>query len=170
MRIFIYLFFTLIGYLTFVHSSKCYSQVAINSTGTLPSQFAMLDINSSDKGVLVPRINLVDTSQPISGAKPIGLFVWNDNAAFDKGKGFYFWTGAQWHPVVMKYKAGSGITIDSASHTISSMAGMRNAVNIDGIVPAPTNSNRHAQYKTDFNGNPAWRKENKTNYYIENFY
>lgn len=150
-------------------SNKCYCQVSINNAGTPPNQFAMLDVNSTDKGVLVPRMNLVDTAHPISGAKPIGLLVWNDNTGFDKGKGFYFWTGTQWHPVVMIYKAGSGITIDSASHTISSTAGILNAVNTDGIVPAPTSTKRYAEYKTDFKGNPTWRKQNKTMYYINEF-
>ncbi len=159
----------LTGFFIFSSSDKCNCQVSVNNTGMPPNQFAMLDVSSADKGILVPRMNLVDTAHPISGEKPVGLLVWNDNSGFDKGKGFYFWTGTQWHPVVMIYKAGAGIAIDSASHTISSTAATYNTVNTDGIVPAPTITKRYAEYKTDFKGNPAWRKQNKTMYYIEEF-
>lgn len=151
------------------HNTYIYSQgLAINTTGEQPSQNAMLDVKSSTKGILIPRINLSDTSNPISGFKPEGLLVWNDNTGFDKGKGFYFWTGSKWHPVTMIYKAGTNVTIDSASNTITAFVQI-NTVILDGIVPAPTSTNRYATYNTDFRGNPAWRKENLTTYYIEKF-
>jgi hypothetical protein len=44
-----------------------------------------------------------------------------------------------------------------------------NTVDTAGIVAAPTASSHRYTWKTDKNGNPAWRKENKTTYYIENF-
>jgi hypothetical protein len=143
--------------------------VSINSNKALPNEQAIFDVNSPNKGVLIPRVNLADTANPIGGAKPIGLLVWNDNPSFDKGRGFYFWAATRWHPVVMIYKAGNGITIDSATNTISSLGVVLNSVNTDGIVPAPTSTNRHAKYETDFKGNPAWKKENKTIYFIEKF-
>ncbi len=163
------LFRSLLIYIISIWSNYCCSQVAINNSGLPPNTHAILDINSIDKGVLIPRINLVDTSNPIGASKPIGLLVWNGNSSFDKGRGFYFWSGTQWRPIVMIYKAGNGITIDSASNTINSIASPINTVDTSGIVPAPTSAKRYAQYKTDFKGNPAWRKENKTMYYIEKF-
>lgn len=150
-------------------SLASYSQsLAINTTGESATQNAMLDIKSLNKGILIPRVNLADTSNPIGGFKPEGLLVWNDSAGYDKGKGFYFWTGSKWHPVTMIYKAGTNVTIDSASNTINAFVQI-NTVILDGIVPAPTSSNRYATYNTDFNGNPAWRRENLTTYYIEKF-
>lgn len=44
-----------------------------------------------------------------------------------------------------------------------------NTVNAPGIIAAPTNAARNQTWKTDYQGNPAWRKENKTTYYIEKF-
>ena len=149
---------------------SCKAQnVSINNTGSSPNLNAILDVNSTNKGILIPRVNLADTSHPIGGIKPLGLMVWNDNIDFDKGKGFYFWEGSKWHPVVMIYKSGNGIKIDSATNTINSIALVLNTVTQDGIVPAPTSANRRAKYQTDFKGNPAWKKEDKTSYYIEHF-
>jgi hypothetical protein len=35
---------------------NAYSQVAINTNGSLPDNSAMLDVKSTDKGILVPRM------------------------------------------------------------------------------------------------------------------
>ncbi len=44
-----------------------------------------------------------------------------------------------------------------------------NTINAAGIIAAPTNAAHNQTWKTDYQGNPAWRKENKTTYYIEKF-
>lgn len=46
---------------------------------------------------------------------------------------------------------------------------VNNTVNVAGAAPAPTPAAKRYTYKTDFQGNPAWRKENKTMYYINDF-
>jgi hypothetical protein len=49
--------------------------VAINATGNLPHQSAMLDVSSSDKGVLFPRMS--DTEMNNIGSPATGLVVFN---------------------------------------------------------------------------------------------
>jgi len=56
----------------------------------------MLDITSSDKGLLIPRVNILDinTIAPITGGTTESLLVYNTNIS--TGKGFYFWNGSIW--------------------------------------------------------------------------
>jgi hypothetical protein len=44
-----------------------------------------------------------------------------------------------------------------------------NTVTVAGIVAAPTSTAHHYTWKTDFQGKPAWRKENKTMYYLNEY-
>lgn len=75
-----------------------YSQVGIGTSSPDPS--AILDITATDKGVLIPRVALVDisnTAAPIS-IPSSGLMVWNTNASVvgGNGVGFYYFNGTIW--------------------------------------------------------------------------
>ncbi len=73
------------------------AQVSVNTDGSDPDGSAMLDVKSTDKGMLVPRIALVNTSDPISGMKPEGLLVWNTSTTGNYPEpGFYYWNGSEW--------------------------------------------------------------------------
>lgn len=127
---------------------KSYSQsVSINIDGTQADTSAILDVKSTSKGILIPRVNLINNDTPINGVKPIGLLVWNVNDSFQNGQGYYFWTGTLWKSLFQPY----------------------NLINNDGIVPAPTLQNRNTTWSTDNNANPSWKRINKTMEYINNF-
>jgi len=74
-----------------------YSQVGIGTTTPTPG--SVLDITSTDKGLLVPRVNITNLSTiaPITGGTPTGLLVWNTNAG--TGIGFHCWDGSAWAQV-----------------------------------------------------------------------
>ncbi len=72
--------------------------IAINSTGASGNASAILDISSSDKGFLMPRVVLNTTTDPISGTKPSGLLVYNNGGSFGQN-GFYYWSGSTWTPL-----------------------------------------------------------------------
>ncbi len=71
-----------------------YSQVGIGTTTPAPG--SILDVTSTDKGILVPRVNITNltTIAPITGGSPAGLLVWNTNTA--TGIGFHCWDGNNW--------------------------------------------------------------------------
>ena len=76
----------------------CYKQVsaqqgvAINSDGTAPHASAMLDVKSSNKGILVPRVSLLNTTDAVTIPSPAnGLLVFNTNSQMADGEGFYYW-------------------------------------------------------------------------------
>ncbi len=88
----------------------CILQVGVAQVGigtVSPNPSAALDINSSEQGLLVPRINLsdvTDTSLDGTNTAAIGLLIWNTNTATTGGNGtglYYFDTDSVWKKVTI---------------------------------------------------------------------
>ncbi|MCF8347911.1 MAG: hypothetical protein K9G61_03780 [Bacteroidales bacterium] len=75
-------------------SSQSYAQtgVAINTTGNDPDNSAMLDVSSTDKGILIPRVDF--NNLPASPAT--GLLVYVSANGPDGNDAFYYYDGTQW--------------------------------------------------------------------------
>lgn len=85
------------------------AQVGINTNSPDPS--SILDIKSTNKGVLIPRVTLKGTNDVTTIANPVlGLMVFNTTAS-DNGtptdtsddviaKAFYYWDSAKWQQFV----------------------------------------------------------------------
>jgi polyhydroxybutyrate depolymerase len=74
-----------------------FAQIGINSTNSAPAPSAMLDISSSNKGLLIPRVNLLSTTDNTTIANPaLSLMVFNTNSSLPEGTGFYAWDGSNW--------------------------------------------------------------------------
>lgn len=71
------------------------AQVGINTT--TPDASSMLDINATDKGLLIPRVSIpnLNAASPIT-APATSLLVYNTNTT--TGAGFYYWDGTKWTP------------------------------------------------------------------------
>jgi len=88
-RIYIILFFTLI--LSIVDVLNINAQgVAVNDNGAAPDNSAMLDIVSTSKGLLIPRMTEVQRTAISSPVE--GLMVYQT----DETEGFYFHDGTDW--------------------------------------------------------------------------
>ncbi|WP_125722569.1 hypothetical protein [Flavobacterium ustbae] len=82
----------------------CFMTIGIQSasaqvgmSGNNPDKSAALDLNATNKGLLVPRVNLTSLSDKasINGGNPaVSLMVYNTNATL--GAGFYYWNGTAW--------------------------------------------------------------------------
>lgn len=76
------------------------AQVGIGTTN--PASGSMLDIESNDKGILIPRVALTGTNDvtTITPAASFGLLVLNTATAGAGAtavtEGFYYWDGSQW--------------------------------------------------------------------------
>lgn len=76
--------------------------VGINTTGANPVNSAALDIDMSDKGLLIPRVPLTakNVFAPVTGTPTVSLLVYNTQTAGtapnDVTPGYYYWDGAQW--------------------------------------------------------------------------
>jgi len=86
-------------------SSPLMSQnVGINETGANPDASAMLDINTSNKGLLIPRLSRAQKSLIASPAN--GLLVYQT----DDTMGFWYYEQNKWVPVMRSITAGKGLT------------------------------------------------------------
>ncbi|MBK8495514.1 MAG: hypothetical protein WAR78_00310 [Ferruginibacter sp.] len=109
---------TLLAYHTAVSQN-----VAINSTGNMPDSSAILDITSSGKGLLIPRVSL-STSADLSTivAPATSLLVYNTNAEITgitaDGVGYYFNAGNSTSPSWRKVAAGGDIKWDDLRVTL----------------------------------------------------
>jgi len=73
----------------FLCVETAYTQVGINSDNSTPDQSAMLDVKSTDKGLLIPRMS---TSQRTNIASPTkGLLVFDNNTS-----SFWYYDGSAW--------------------------------------------------------------------------
>jgi len=69
--------------------------VSIKTTQAPPHESAMLDIESSSKGILIPRVSLDDVFTPDPVTNPAeGVMIYN--ATGDAPHGFYYWNGTFW--------------------------------------------------------------------------
>ncbi len=73
------------------------AQVAVTTDGSSPNSNAMLEIKSTNKGLLPPRIALTSTSSasPLSSHVE-GMMVYNTATAGDVTPGFYYNNGTAW--------------------------------------------------------------------------
>lgn len=89
------------------HFKSIAQNVAINTTGNNPDVSAMLDVVSSDKGLLIPRISLTSVTDNSTIASPAtSLLVYNTNASLSgtnaDGVGYYYNAGTAVSPVWTK--------------------------------------------------------------------
>lgn len=82
---------------------KIYSFAQTGNVGigtAAPDASSVLDITSTDKGLLIPRVSIGNVSTfGLSGStNTAGMIVYNTNASISGGYGvgFYFWNGSSW--------------------------------------------------------------------------
>ena len=125
--------------------------VGINSDGTAPATSAMLDVKSSTKGFLVPRMSATERGNISSPAT--GLLVYQT----DGTAGFYYYTGLAWTlvgtgsgngtltdvtgtaPVVSSGGTTPAISITAASTGAAGSMSAADKIKLDGIATAATN-------------------------------
>ncbi len=86
--------FIILG-LGFIFQNAKAQSVGINSSGSSPNTSAGLDIDFSNKGLLIPRVNITDltNASPIS-SPATSLIVYNTNTT--TGPGYFYWDGSKW--------------------------------------------------------------------------
>jgi hypothetical protein len=77
--------------------------LSVNTTGAAAHSSAILDVSSTVKGVLIPRISLTSINDVATIATPAtSLLVYNSNAAITGGSGlgYYYFDGVKWVKVI----------------------------------------------------------------------
>src|SRR5690554_4785702 len=89
-----------------------------------PDKSAAVDIVSSKRGLLIPRINITNLNNAAPVSNPAtSLFVYNTNTT--SGEGFYYWDGSKWvrftstnneRDVIVQAAPNGNIDIPAASY------------------------------------------------------
>ncbi len=94
------------------------AQTAISLSGGTPDASAMLDVQSTDKGFLVPRVALTQTTLSAPITSPLtSLLVYNTSAVNDVTPGYYYWNGTTWQRLVNgngTFPTGTGVATRAA--------------------------------------------------------
>lgn len=120
-----------------------FAQIGINTTGASPHGSALLDISSTTKGLLIPRMNTSERTGISSPAK--GLMVFDNDT-----NGFWYYNGSSWSNL-----AGSGGLTLPFSQTITSGSNafdINNLGNGSAIKGNSTTANSNAIYGETSNG------------------
>ncbi|WP_312302032.1 hypothetical protein [Chryseobacterium sp.] len=159
------------------------AQVGINTN--TPNTSSVLDINSSNKGVLFPQYDLVvlnSTSTPVANPTD-GLIIYNNGGTSTFPKGYYVWIRNQWQRILiagsepqnMSLLIGSGVLIPAGStnNTLANFSVTSNK--ITGASLAADNStitlpagNYIIRYSVD-SGTGAFVSGSNTQYLGQNF-
>ncbi|NWL03029.1 hypothetical protein DM790_19575 [Flavobacterium collinsii] len=86
----------------FIISFYGHAQVGV---GTLaPASSAQLDVTATNKGMLIPRLSLIQTTNqsPVTGAIANSLLVYNTATVNDVTPGFYYWQTDKWIRLIGK--------------------------------------------------------------------
>jgi hypothetical protein len=102
--------------LTLFFFNFSYGQVAINTTGSNANASAMLDVESTTKGMLVPRMT---TAQRTAIASPAtGLLVYDNTTS-----SFWFYNGSAWTELITGTSVGWKLTGNSGTDTSVNFVG-----------------------------------------------
>jgi len=83
--------------------------VGINGTGNAPAASSMLDVSSTNTGLLIPRLALTQTTSASPVTSPVtSLLVYNTATVNDVTPGYYYWNGSAWARI-LSGAAGSGL-------------------------------------------------------------
>jgi hypothetical protein len=89
-------------FLSAMWSGTLFAQnVAINTTGAAGNTSSILDVSSTSKGMLIPRISLLSATDSATIASPaVSLLVYNTATAGTSPNnivpGYYYWSGVKW--------------------------------------------------------------------------
>ena len=107
-----------IAFLVLLNVKTFAQNVGINATGASPDNAAMLDVVSTTKALLPPRVSLTATNvfapvAPATSSVTAGFLVYNTATAGSSPTnvvpGYYYWSGTQWCLLSSSGSIGSGM-------------------------------------------------------------
>jgi hypothetical protein len=89
--------FTLLILLFVVYTARAQNNVGINDNNSSPKASAMLDVYSTSKGMLIPRLALTSTTTASPVTSPeTSLLIYNTATTGDVTPGYYYWNASKW--------------------------------------------------------------------------
>lgn len=105
-----------------------YAQVGIGTSS--PNSSAILEVNSKNKGLLIPSISLNSLTDASTISSPAtSLLVWNNGSGSLSVAGFYYWNNSQWNLISTGSSSNNGINSSSAWNTTGTNIGNYSSAN-----------------------------------------
>jgi len=104
---------------------NAYAQVKIGNNPNTIDQNSILEMESTNKGLLAPRVALTDVNfaNPLTAPVPAGMIVYSTGGTV--ADGFYFWSGTKWLSVVSSANTRSNyVLVKSAADLPAPVAGV----------------------------------------------
>ena len=101
-----------------LYTISCFSGLTFSSSAQIiligggnPASSSKLEIKSSNRGLLIPRIALKSLTDVNTVPTPaVSLLVYNTNAALTYGTGYYSWSGTHWIKLFAAEAAGGDLS------------------------------------------------------------
>ena len=119
--------------------------VGINSTGVAPRNAAMLDILSSNTGLLIPTLALTNVTAyaPCTGTPVDGLLVYSStNPTGGQGSGYYYWSTASSIWVNITDNLAPGNPWELSGNTLGAAGNFMGSIDAFDVVFKSTNTER----------------------------
>jgi len=89
----------LLGFLLIIINNSLHAQVKIGDNPNTINSNSLLEMESSNKGILPPRvaINSLTSVSPLTGTVPAGMLVYSSGGSV--ADGYYYWNGSNWSSV-----------------------------------------------------------------------
>lgn len=119
----------------FIYNIANAQNVGINATGNAPDATAGLDVNFTNKGILIPRVALTATNAagPIT-TPTTSLLVYNTatagTAPNNVTPGYYFWTGTAWSRLSNGTQGGWDVQGNSGLSATNNFIGTTDATDV----------------------------------------
>ena len=124
--------FTILAIIVLASISLFSQSVGINSTGATPNPNAMLDIESTASGLLIPRMTQMQRDLIGLGTPATGLIIYQT----DNTPGFYYYTGTGWVRLItgltnfIESSYGDGSTINYGAKLLA----ISDKINVDFVI------------------------------------
>jgi hypothetical protein len=118
----------------FVHVAT-YAQMKIGDNSTSINSASLLELETTNKGLVFPRVSLTDvaSSSPLAAGLLTGTVVFNINASTTNGNGIglYYWNGSSWSIVTPNISSSAwSITGNANTSYIANFLGTTNNVSL----------------------------------------
>ncbi|MCD9015684.1 hypothetical protein K7P01_09160 [Fulvivirgaceae bacterium QH1ED-6-2] len=107
----------LLSFLICSLTAQVHAQVKIGDNSATIDANSLLELESTNKGFLPPRVALNDLNAvtPLTGTVPSGMLVYSSGGAV--ADGYYYWNGTQWVPFINLGEAS--LTVKTATGAIA---------------------------------------------------
>jgi hypothetical protein len=116
-------------FLSFIIYSSLSGQVKIGNNPNSINSNSLLELESTNQGLLPPRValNSVSSLSPLSGTAPSGMLVFSSGGTLSDG--YYYWNGTKWIPISSSATARNNfVLVKSASDFPAPISGVINLV------------------------------------------